>query len=466
MEKNDRYRRLVKFWSAAVILAMEVWLYYILWTYYYNPMLFMPFWRRGNWFLAGLYGLMLVLLHSIYGGLKIGYLRKKNLIYSQFLAVLAANTFGYLMLALIERHWYLPKMFLLLTAADMLLVIVWVMVFQHIYNMLFPPRELLLIYGDRPVFHILDKINSRDDKYILTGAIHIGRGIEEIMKAVPHCGGVIIADIPSRDRNIILKKCYDIGKRVYMIPKISDVLIRSSSELNLFDTALLLSKNDELQFDQLFFKRILDVVSAGVLLFISAPFFLLFAAAIRLEDGGPIFYRQKRLTKDGEVFDILKFRTMRTDAEGDGVARLAEKEDSRITKTGKILRAARLDELPQLLNILHGEMSMVGPRPERPELAAEYKKEIPEFDYRLKVKAGLTGFAQIYGLYSTTPYDKLKLDLTYIRNYSILLDLRLIFMTPKIMFMKEKTEGVAEGQTTASPANETSVSGASAPPKR
>lgn len=454
MEKNDRYRRLVKFWSAAVILIIEVWLYYILWTYYYNPMLSMPFWRRGNWFLAGLYGLMLALLHSIYGGLKIGYLRKKNLIYSQLLAVLAANTFGYLMLALVERHWYSPKMFLLLTVADMLFVIVWVIAFQHIYNMFFPPRELLLIYGKRPVFHILDKINSRDDKYILTGAIHIERGIDEIMKDVPHYGGVIIADIPSRDRNVILKKCYDIGKRVYMIPKISDVLIRSSSELNLFDTALLLSRNDDLQFDQLFFKRILDIISAGVLLIISAPFFLLFAAAIRLEDGGPIFYRQKRLTKDGKVFDILKFRTMRIDAEGDGVARLAGKEDNRITKLGKILRTTRLDELPQVLNILRGEMSMVGPRPERPELVEEYKKEIPEFDYRLKVKAGLTGFAQIYGLYSTTPYDKLKLDLTYIRNYSLLLDLKLIFMTPKIMFMKEKTEGVAEGQITAGLPNE------------
>ena len=140
---------------------------------------------------------------------------------------------------------------------------------------------------------------------------------------------------------------------------------------------------------------------------------------------------------------------MRVNAEADGVARLAAQADDRITRVGKVLRATRLDELPQVLNILKGDMSMVGPRPERPEIAAEYKQEIPEFDYRLKVKAGLTGYAQIYGVYNTTPYDKLKLDLIYIRHYSIFLDLKLIFMTPKILFMKEKTEGVAEGQLTA-----------------
>ena len=190
-------------------------------------------------------------------------------------------------------------------------------------------------------------------------------------------------------------------------------------------------------------------MSAGVLLLVSLPFFLFIAVAIKLEDGGPVFYKQCRLTKGGKTFDILKFRTMRVNAEADGVARLAAQGDNRITKVGNLLRATRLDELPQVINILKGEMSMVGPRPERPEIAAEYKKEIPEFDYRLKLKAGLTGYAQIYGVYNTTPYDKLKLDLIYIRNYSIFLDLKLIFMTPKILFMKEKTEGVAEGQLTA-----------------
>lgn len=173
-------------------------------------------------------------------------------------------------------------------------------------------------------------------------------------------------------------------------------------------------------------------------------FFLVIAFLIKATDGGPVFYKQLRLTKGRQEFMIYKFRTMIQDAEKDGHARLASEKDDRILPVGRFLRATRLDELPQLINILKGEMSVVGPRPERPELAEEIEKELPEFAYRLKVKAGLTGYAQIYGKYNTTSYDKLKLDLTYIRNYSFFLDLKLMIMTPKIMLMKESTEGVME----------------------
>ena len=137
------------------------------------------------------------------------------------------------------------------------------------------------------------------------------------------------------------------------------------------------------------------------------------------------------------------------DAEKDGIARLSAEGDVRVTPVGKIIRRTRIDELPQLFNILKGDMSLVGPRPERPQIAEEYRQYMPEFDYRLKVKGGLTGFAQIYGKYNTTPYDKLKLDLMYIENYSFRLDLKLILVTLKVIFMKESTEGVAEGQITA-----------------
>ena len=177
---------------------------------------------------------------------------------------------------------------------------------------------------------------------------------------------------------------------------------------------------------------------------IAAPFFLVIAVLIRATDGGPVFYKQIRLTQEGREFMIYKFRTMIQNAEQDGQARLAAEGDARILPVGRFLRATRLDELPQLLNVLKGEMSMVGPRPERPELAAEIARTLPEFPYRLKVKAGLTGYAQIYGKYNTTAYDKLKLDLTYIRNYSLILDLKLMIMTPKVMLMKESTEGVMD----------------------
>lgn len=214
--------------------------------------------------------------------------------------------------------------------------------------------------------------------------------------------------------------------------------------MNLFDSPLLLSKNDGLQIEQKIVKRLLDIAISAVGLLITSPLFLLIAISIKCTDRGPVFYKQKRLTQGGKEFKIYKFRTMIQDAEKGGKAVLARDEDDRILPVGKVLRRLRLDELPQLWNILKGDMSMVGPRPERPELMAEIVEEIPEFVYRLKVKAGLTGYAQVYGKYNTTAYDKLKLDLTYIRNYSIFLDLKLILMTPKVMFLKESTEGVKE----------------------
>ena len=172
--------------------------------------------------------------------------------------------------------------------------------------------------------------------------------------------------------------------------------------------------------------------------------------AIKAYDGGPVFYKQCRLTKDGKTFMVHKFRSMKVDAEKDGVARLSTGDkDDRVTPIGHFIRKVRLDELPQLLDILKGDMSIVGPRPERPEIAAQYEKELPEFALRLQAKAGLTGYAQVYGKYNTTPYDKLQMDLMYIAKPSFIEDLRIIFATIKILFMPESTEGISEGQTTA-----------------
>ena len=177
---------------------------------------------------------------------------------------------------------------------------------------------------------------------------------------------------------------------------------------------------------------------------------LVVALLIKLGDGGPCIYKQRRLTKDGKIFELYKFRSMRVDAEADGVARLSTGDnDDRITPVGRFIRRCRLDELPQLLNILLGSMSIVGPRPERPEIAEQYEKDLPEFRLRLQAKAGLTGYAQVYGTYSTTPYDKLQLDLMYISRPSIIEDIRIMFMTLKILFMKESTEGFTEDAAAA-----------------
>ncbi len=449
MNRKEQYKRILKFGSAAVILLIEVGLYWLLWQLYLNNIIEERFWRRGIWLLSALYGVLLVFFLQTYGGLKIGYLKRGNIIYSHILSLFIVNTIGYFILALIDKRFHSPVSFILLTVVDGIIVCIWVFLFQWIYGVLFPPRRLLVVYGVRPVFSIMEKIGARDDKYVIGGSISIDEGIDKIMEKAKEFEGIVVGDVPSHDRNLILKKCYDSSIRVYMIPKISDILVRSSTNLNLFDTPILLSKNEGLQIDQMAVKRFIDIVVSLIGIILTSPLFVMFGAAIHLADRGPIFYTQTRLTIDGKLFKIYKFRTMRVDAEKDGVARLAGEVDDRITDVGKILRATRLDELPQLFNIIKGEMSLVGPRPERPEIAAEYMEDLPEFAMRLKMKAGLTGYAQVHGKYNTTPYDKLKLDLHYIRNYSLWMDLILIVLTPKVLFMKESTEGIGEGETNA-----------------
>ena len=444
LKDYGQFKRLIKFFSSFVIIAVLVLIYYYVWMYYNTSIVERPFFRKGNWLMAALYGVLLMFFMRMYGGFKISYLKKGNLIYSQILSVTIVNIITYFQIALLDKKFHNPAVMLTMTLADAGVIVIWALVFQTIYGRIFPKKKLLLVYGKRPDFHLMDKINSREDKYILAGAISISCGIEKIMQVMKNYDAMIIGDIPAHERNQLMKMSFGEGIRTYTVPKISDILLRSSVELNIFDSPLYLSRNDSLQIEQRVVKRLVDIVFSALGLLISSPLFLIFAAAIKMTDGGPVFYKQERLTMGGKVFWIYKFRTMIQDAEKYDGPRLAGEKDDRILPVGHILRRTRLDELPQLINILKGEMSLVGPRPERPELAEIITEHIPEFTYRLKVKAGLTGYAQIYGKYNTTAYDKLKLDLTYIRNYSLILDFKLMLMTPKIMLMKESTEGVSE----------------------
>ena len=260
--------------------------------------------------------------------------------------------------------------------------------------------------------------------------------------------GVIIWDLPSAERNRYLKHCFAHSIRCYVSPKISDIILMGSDRIHLFDTPLLMSRNMGLSVDQRVAKRILDIVVSGIGIILTSPIMLIIAIAVKAYDKGPVFYYQDRLTLMGRPFKFCKFRSMCVDSEKHG-ARLASKHDSRITPVGKVLRNLHLDELPQLFNVFKGDMSLVGPRPERQTIMREYRRELPEFYYRLKVKAGLTGYAQVYGKYNTTPRDKVKLDLTYYEQYSIWLDLKLMLLTVKIMFQKETSEGIASNMTTA-----------------
>ena len=261
---------------------------------------------------------------------------------------------------------------------------------------------------------------------------------------------VFLSGIHSHDRNIILKYCVENGIKVYVIPRVGDVVMSSAKKIHMFHLPVLRVERYNPQPEYLFLKRLTDLVMAGAATILFSPVMVITAIAIKAYDKGPVFYSQIRLTKDGKEFGVLKFRSMKVNAEKDGVARLSSGDnDPRITPVGRFIRKVRIDELPQLFNILRGDMTIVGPRPERPSIAAEYEEVMPEFRLRLQAKAGLTGYAQVYGKYNTTPYDKLLMDLTYISHPSYLEDLRIMFATVKILFMPESTEGVAEGQTTA-----------------
>lgn len=253
---------------------------------------------------------------------------------------------------------------------------------------------------------------------------------------------VFLSGIHSHDRNILLKYCVEKDINVYVIPRIGDVLMSGAQSMHMFHLPMLQVGRYHPSPVYLFLKRGFDILASGIATVILSPVFLATAIAIKRYDGGPVFYKQQRLTKDGKIFEVLKFRSMRVDAEKDGVARLSTGDkDDRITPVGRFIRKVRIDELPQLLNILKGDMTICGPRPERPEIAAQYEEDLPEFRLRLQAKAGLTGYAQVYGKYNTTPYDKLVMDLMYIAHPSFLQDLQIMFATVKILFMKESTEG-------------------------
>lgn len=444
IKRYEPFKSLIKFiFSFNAVFFVSI-VYWLTWNNYYNKIIQMPFWRKGNWLMVALYTILLIFFNRTYGGFKISYLKKGNLIWSQILSIIATNLITYIQISLLDKRFHSVCPMLFMSFLEFGVVTIWVILFQWLYQKLFPARRLLLVYGSYPVFHLEEKIHFREDKYILAGAVSIGIGQEQIMREATQYDAVIIGDIPSHERNRLLKKCFEHSIRTYIVPKISDVLLRSSVELDVFDSPLLLSRNEELSIEQRYLKRLFDIVISFIGLILTLPCFAVIAVLIKITDKGPVFYSQERLTEHGKVFRIYKFRTMIQNAECQTGAMRASIQDDRILPIGVFLRRMRLDELPQLLNILKGEMSLVGPRPERPELAREIEKEIPEFSYRLKFKAGLTGYAQVYGKYNTTFYDKLKLDLMYIRNHSLFLDLKLLLLTPKILFMKESTEGVRQ----------------------
>lgn len=454
-----QYKRFIMLLGKTLIVTTQTAIFAVLWyNYYANRELTemrkyfrrFYFWRRGHWVILLLYALVFVLFMKVLGGFRVGYLRAFDVLYSQILSVCATNTVEYLQLALIARWKFLRffSPFLVLSAFQIYVGVLWIVAMRGIYSWMYPPHEMLLIYGDISPNSLIHKLQSRGDKYRVKKTINLREGIEAILQTIPQYESVIIGDIPSHERNLFLKFCFEHDVRCYCVPKISDIMIISSSEIDLFDTPLLLFRNQGLTLGQSFFKRLMDIAIAVIGLVVASPIMAIIAFAVKLYDGGPVFYKQERLTKDSQTFHIYKFRSMIIESERRG-ARLASAHDDRITPVGRVIRRLHFDELPQLFNVLVGDMSFVGPRPEREEITEEYERSIPQFRFRLKMKAGLTGYAQVYGKYNTVPYDKLKLDLTYIENYSLWLDIKLMMLTVKILFQKEKSEGIDDSQKTA-----------------
>ena len=456
MNKREQYKKLLMFVASTVLLVLLTAIYAGVWYGYYSTkeVLGTVFWNRGNYVVIGLYALMVLIFGKVFGGFRAGSSRILESLYTQILVILCSNAVNYLQLCLIGNWRFLSNLrpIAVMTMVDIAVIVVWVLLTRLGYVKLYPPRKLLVVYGQYSPDSLIRKLTSRADKYDIQEAISVECGWEEIMEKICRYNNVLLMDVPAEVRNNVLKFCFEKDIRCYCVPKISDIMIQSASEIHLFDTSLLLFRNFGLSIEQRLIKRVWDVIISLAAIIISAPVMLIIAICIKAYDGGPVLFTQDRLTKGGKVFKLYKFRSMRV-REQEREYCLTRKDDDRVTPVGKILRNIHFDELPQIFNILKGDMSFVGPRPECPELAEEYSKIVPEFKYRLKVKAGLTGFAQVYGKYNTTPYDKLKLDLTYIEKYSFLLDLKLMILTFKILFQKENTEGIESWQTNASTRN-------------
>lgn len=434
-----------------------------IWLGYYSQKMAIPYYRMGNVLIIVLYYILFFAISHLYNGYMIHVKRISEIIYSQVLALVITNFIAYIVIWLLLRHLPNIPFFLLLHLVQIALICIWAHFSHRWYFKKYPAISSLIIYDEMEEMESLIHQYGLESHFKVDGVYSVHEVLDDsidpsekekeqasIHAFVGDAKAVFLCGLHSHARNQIVKYCAAHDVTAYVIPRIGDVIMAGAIRMPLFHEPMLRVGRYNPSPEYLFFKRFFDIILSGIALILLSPLMIILSLIIR-SDGGTAFYRQKRLTKNGRVFEVLKFRSMRMDAEKDGVARLSTGEnDPRITKVGKFIRACRMDELPQLINILKGDMSIVGPRPERPEIAEQYKKTLPEFDLRLQCRCGLTGYAQVYGQYNTTPYDKLLMDLMYISKPSLAEDFKICLATVKILFMKDSTEGVAEGQTTAS----------------
>lgn len=305
-------------------------------------------------------------------------------------------------------------------------------------------RGLLVVGANESLRPVIEKI-----LHLPKGLFYIHKVIEPESPALERelvaVDGVVVAPgVPATVKAAIVAAALEAGREVYLVPELYEVMLAGSRVIELDDLPVLQVEDLRLSPLQAGVKRALDLSVALLLLVCLSPLLMLTALLVRLSSPGPVFYVQERVGYRGQVFRLFKFRTMIPDAEKETGPVLARANDPRVTRVGKFLRATRLDELPQLFNVLKGEMSLVGPRPERPVFVDEFTRAHPAYPYRHLVKPGLTGMAQVYGRYTTSPEDKLRYDLYYIRNYSLLLDLKILLRTIPVALTPSTARGTSE----------------------
>lgn len=414
----------------------------IVWYAFYASKITTPFFRRGNWVVIAVFALFYLLNGRVYDAFLISYQKEAEIVFSQMLSALISNVIIYVLMWLLTRHPPALPPLLLSFGLEFLVSVLWTKAARAWYFKVFPPRRTTVVWDERKGLTRLIEDYGLTNKFRVERTLPIAECLTNL-DVLESAEAVFLIGVHSTDRNKVVKYCVANHISAFVIPRIGDVLLSGAKQVHLFHLPILRAESYRPSFEYMFFKRLFDILLSALALAVTSPVMLVVALLIKRTDGGDVLYRQTRMTRDGKTFEMLKFRSMRMDAEKDGVARLSTGvADDRVTKIGRVIRRSRIDELPQFLNILRGDMTIVGPRPERPEIFEDYVKELPEFRLRLQAKAGLTGYAQVYGKYNTTPYDKLLMDLMYLAKSSFAEDVRIMFATIKILASKISTEGV------------------------
>lgn len=325
------------------------------------------------------------------------------------------------------------------------LLLVWRMIVLRIYWSTSGTSRVMIVGGEEESKQALYSFIQADSKQYKVNALNVSNHYANIVENLDETEVFyLLEEIDEAEQSKIISLLTFQEKRIFLSSDFQNIILMDNKVMNIDDESIIAVSRFEIPPENDLMKRMFDLFLSMMMLIVTLPILLVTALAIRLDSKGPIFYRQTRITRGGKEFGVLKFRSMRQDAEKLSGPVLAQEDDPRVTKVGKIIRSLRIDELPQLFNVLKGEMSIVGPRPERPYFVDQFIERNKYYALRHNVRAGITGYAQVYGKYSTNFTHKLRFDLLYIKNYSIGLDLQILFQTVKILFDKVSSRGVTE----------------------